>query len=232
MTSWRTRRSCLALMGTVALARTEAGHRLLAHDRQRRRVPVRGRHGRSGLADAAKGASGGVHRHRARAGRPARPAVQLQRAGLLRRSRCSVRSGTRSTPLRAASRSAPRPEAGRASPRCPPSQPPRVRADAEDPDQRAQIRVPGPLHRQLDAGVHRPAGRPGMEETIDGTATFARNPLIPPEAEAIIADPVRRRRAARSRGACPAPHTEAGCTTTYSGSGTDTASRTPSSTRA
>ena len=30
---------------------------------------------------------------------------------------------------------------------------PRVRPDAEDPDQRAQIRVPGPLHRQLETGV-------------------------------------------------------------------------------
>ena len=66
------------------------------------------------------------------------------------------------------------------------------------------------------------AGRVGMVETIDGTATFVRNVMIPPEAEAIIAIPYDVQTSTitwRVSGS----HTEAGCTTTYSGSGTDTA---------
>ena len=66
------------------------------------------------------------------------------------------------------------------------------------------------------------AGRTGMVETIDGTATFVRNPLIPPEAEAIIAIPYDIQSSV-IKWSVSGSHTEAGCTTTYSGSGTDTA---------
>jgi hypothetical protein len=66
------------------------------------------------------------------------------------------------------------------------------------------------------------AGRPGMLETIDGTATFVRNPLIPPEAEAIIAIPYDIQ-SSTIKWSVSGSHTEAGCKTTYSGSGTDTA---------
>ena len=61
-----------------------------------------------------------------------------------------------------------------------------------------------------------------MVETIDGTATFVRNPLIPPEAEAIIAIPYDVQSSA-IKWSVSGSHTEAGCKTTYSGSGTDTA---------
>ena len=185
----RTRRSCSRSWARSALARTEAGHRLLAHDRQRRRVPVRGRHGRPGRA------------RRWRTGRPA--ASPSPSAGWTTSAPCRPAPTCGSTPanleLSPVGNRIHAPASGlafRATSRggasvaevCTVSAP-RVRPDAEDPDQRAQIRVPGPLHRQLDAGVRRPAGRPGMVETIDGTATFVRNPLIPPEAEAIIAIP-------------------------------------------
>ena len=66
------------------------------------------------------------------------------------------------------------------------------------------------------------AGRTGMVETIDGTATFVRNPLIPPEAEAIIAIPYDIQSSV-IKWSVSGSHSEAGCTTTYSGSGTDTA---------
>ena len=66
------------------------------------------------------------------------------------------------------------------------------------------------------------AGLAGMVQTIDGTATFVRNPLIPPEAEAIIAIPYDIQ-SSTIRWSVSGSHTEAGCTTTYSGSGTDTA---------
>jgi hypothetical protein len=66
------------------------------------------------------------------------------------------------------------------------------------------------------------AGRPGMVETIQGSATFVRNPLIPPEAEAIIAIPYDIQSSV-IKWSVSGSHTEAGCKTTYSGSGTDTA---------
>ena len=66
------------------------------------------------------------------------------------------------------------------------------------------------------------AGRAGMVETIDGSATFVRNPLIPPAAEAIIAIPYDVQSSTITWNVSGS-HTEAGCTTTYSGSGTDTA---------
>ena len=66
------------------------------------------------------------------------------------------------------------------------------------------------------------AGSPGMVQTIQGSATFVRNPLIPPEAEAIIAIPYDIQ-SSTITWTVTGSHTEAGCTTTYSGSGTDTA---------
>jgi hypothetical protein len=66
------------------------------------------------------------------------------------------------------------------------------------------------------------AGHPGMVQTIVGTATFVRNPLIPPEAEAIIAIPYDIQ-SSEIKWSVSGRHTEAGCTTTYDGSGTDTA---------
>jgi hypothetical protein len=66
------------------------------------------------------------------------------------------------------------------------------------------------------------AGRPGMVETINGTATFVRNPLIPPEAEATIAIPYDIQSSAITW-TVTGSHTDASCTTTFSGAGTDTA---------
>ena len=211
----------LALMGTVALARTEAATGFCAHDRQRRRLPMRGRDGRPGLADAGEGSVRRLHRHRARAGRPARPAVQLQRAGLLRR---------------------PRPESGREQDHAPCERPRVPRhvpggasvAEVSTVSRRGYaptLKIPISERRSVFptrfTGSWRrvytdAAGRLGMVETIDGTATFVRNPLIPPEAEAIIAIPYDIQ-SSMIKWSVSGSHTEAGCKTTYSGSGTDTA---------
>jgi hypothetical protein len=65
-------------------------------------------------------------------------------------------------------------------------------------------------------------GLAGMVETVQGSATFVRNPLIGPEAEAIIAIPYDVQ-SSTITWTVSGTHTDASCTTTYSGSGTDTA---------
>ena len=67
---------------------------------------------------------------------------------------------------------------------------------------------------------------PGAKETITGTATFVRDPNIPATAEAFIAIPCELESASVAW-TVAGSRVESPCTTTYSGSGTDSSAVSP-----
>jgi hypothetical protein len=68
--------------------------------------------------------------------------------------------------------------------------------------------------------VYRDTVRPGFVETIHGTATFVRTPLLPPIAESLIPIPYDLE-SATVTWTVTGSVSGSGCTTTYSGTGTD-----------